>query len=49
MLPLDKEAEAFGDTPPEAQFDKAETKENKEQENKENLESMEALPVTNEM
>ena len=40
MLPLDKEAEAFGDKPPEAKFDKVESKENEEQENKENVESM---------
>lgn len=39
MLPLDKEAEAFGETPPEAQYDK-ETSE--EQENKENVDTTES-------
>ena len=43
MLPLDKEAEAFGDLPPEAQYDKQEqeSKAKEEQENKENVESVE--------
>lgn len=40
MLPLDKEAEAFGETPPEAQYNKPESQNNEEQENKENEENV---------
>ena len=39
MLPLDKEAEAFGDKPPEASYDKEQCETSKEQENKENVET----------
>ena len=41
MLPLDQEAEAFGDKPPEAKYDKEQSETSEEQENKENVETME--------